>query len=446
MPNNTIPFPPTSVLSRLLKVVTGARDASQEQLTLLRKAEKTPYSLDDKTVNRVIQSITRKNKTLIDKKALCAHWRKQALNAEQHKLIHAIEASLIDMEDLNQQILQLAQDCKKYTIEKMLNMKDSELALAHLMEKLSFLDEEFEDDDYDDEDDDSEDAFDSHMIDCEECGEPVARVIFAPDATRVDELEACADIMEESIENRDVPTWIMGQEKTITLNHQFIGEAFIMRVYPEREAAQYLPSMVFDLQLDDLAASHCECDDEDDDDHGGNDPIKKMTTFHQVMTDVLFQLKTLVEISAPRKEELLELVRIFLTGMMSTAVDLVEMHAPGSAPTLYAEIEAAAKTGGLSAIVDFQTTYSERTYSVSNIADDDMETAMNYVGQQLSATLSKSVNELPRTLRTEEMFLRGIEVLLGNLLQQKFDNPHQILDSLCEHVHMALESLQHRRH
>ena len=40
------------------------------------------------------------------------------------------------------------------------------------------------------------------------------------------------------------------------------------------------------------------------------------------------------------------------------------------------------------------------------------------------------------------MMLRAVEVLLANLLKQKFsNNAHQILDSLCEHVHMALTDL-----
>lgn len=42
------------------------------------------------------------------------------------------------------------------------------------------------------------------------------------------------------------------------------------------------------------------------------------------------------------------------------------------------------------------------------------------------------------------MLLWGIEALLVNLLNQKFENPHQILDSLCEHVHIALTDLETR--
>ncbi len=122
------------------------------------------------------------------------------------------------------------------------------------------------------------------------------------------------------------------------------------------------------------------------------------------------------------------------------------MNLPGSASFIYADVEAVAKSGGLRAIKKIQSTNGSINYSVSNIKDDDESTAMNYLGQELSTTLFKAIHELPMPLRKPEMFLRGVEALLANLLNQKFDNSHQILDSLCEHVHMALGDLQNRKH
>jgi hypothetical protein len=72
---------------------------------------------------------------------------------------------------------------------------------------------------------------------------------------------------------------------------------------------------------------------------------------------------------------------------------------------------------------------------------------MNYVGQELATTLFKVINELPLPLRSTEMFLRGTEAMLTNLLDQKFNNhdPHQVLNDFCEHVHMALNDLKNRK-
>ncbi len=70
-----------------------------------------------------------------------------------------------------------------------------------------------------------------------------------------------------------------------------------------------------------------------------------------------------------------------------------------------------------------------------------LPTAMNYIGQQLIITLTKAMFELPEPLRSPETQLHGIQTLLANLLHQKFDDPHGILDSWCEHVHMSLNQL-----
>ncbi len=169
-----------------------------------------------------------------------------------------------------------------------------------------------------------------------------------------------------------------------------------------------------------------------------------VSELNQVMFDALSQLQVLVSSDLSQRPNFLDIAKTFLLGVISTSVDLVEIHLPGSASLMYADIEAAAKLGGLSAISKWSDDHGSRHYSVSNIADDDIETGMNYMGKELATTLSKTLNELPMPLRRKEMPLRSIEVLLANLLHQKFDNddPHKILDSFCEHVHMALTDLE----
>ncbi len=139
-------------------------------------------------------------------------------------------------------------------------------------------------------------------------------------------------------------------------------------------------------------------------------------------------------------------MKVFLLGVISTVVDLVEIENPGSAPFIYADVEAAAKAGGLRSIKEMQDVTGSMHYSVSNIASDDPVTAMNYLGQELSTALFKGIHELPLPLRKPEMMLRGVEALLANLLSQKFSNSHDILDSLCGHVHMALSDLERQKH
>lgn len=165
---------------------------------------------------------------------------------------------------------------------------------------------------------------------------------------------------------------------------------------------------------------------------------------HKVMEDALLQLRKLVQDDISQERDFLSIVKLFLLGVISTSVDLVEVTSPGATPLLYADIEAAAKLGGLRAIKKIQSEMGSMTYSVSNIAPDDIETAMNYLGKELSTALYKSLYDLPPSLRTSETLLRGIEALMSNLLNQKFDNPHQALDRFCEHVHRCLDDLGSR--
>jgi hypothetical protein len=169
-----------------------------------------------------------------------------------------------------------------------------------------------------------------------------------------------------------------------------------------------------------------------------------MKELSQTMTSALLKLKVLVDRDASEKHDFLSVAKVFLIGIVSTAVDLIEVTLPGSAPFIYADIEAVAKQGGLRSIKKMQSVNDTIHYSVSGIASDDMTTAMNYMGQELSTALFKGLHELPLPLRNQEMLLRGVEALLANLLRHKFDNPHQILDNFCDHVHMALADLESR--
>lgn len=167
---------------------------------------------------------------------------------------------------------------------------------------------------------------------------------------------------------------------------------------------------------------------------------------NQVMLSALLELKKLVDYDLSHQHDFIDIAKTFLLGVVSSSIDLIEISLPGSAPLLYADVEASAKLGGLRAIEKWSTDHGSTNYSVSNIAEDDMTTGMNYLGQQLSISLFKGLHELPMPLRNEEMLFRSIEVLLANLLNQKFrNNAHNMLDSFCDHVHMALRDVESRK-
>ena len=166
----------------------------------------------------------------------------------------------------------------------------------------------------------------------------------------------------------------------------------------------------------------------------------------KIMVNSLLQLKKLVDNESDGGIDLLSTINLFLLGVISTAVDLAQIELPGSAPLIYAEVEAAAKSGGLRSIKKMQNITGSTHYSVSNIDPDDAMAAMDYVGQALSTALFKGLHELPLPLRKPDVMLRAIEALLANVLNQKFENAHDVLDNMCGHVHMALTDLKKQKH
>lgn len=471
MPNNP-QFPPITVLPVLLSAVSGALEASEEQLENFRRAKNKPYSLDSKTISDGIKSYTKQNESITHEKAMCAYWRSQGwLSALQKNMLNKFEENLLRMEEVNLQIITLANACALKMIEKLIDQEDADVAIDALKEWLSSSEEESDendfldddDDDIDEEEENDDDDLDIDEVECHNCGETVANLIYADDVTSLQELEEYAANLLPSIKHQKIPTWIVADDDSGVMEEPWQEESLIKKIFPISTPAERISSERFDDQLDALAENHCDdtvnLEDEEkgerkdevemeyqDDDQSSRHNAAILAKLNETMTQALFELKALTELEHSRSQDLFKFVKTFLIGIISTSIDMVEIEQPGISTALYAEVEAIAKMGGLRAIADFQNKYSDRSYSVSQIAEDDMEAAMNYIGQELGSALSKAVNELPMPLRQQETPLRGIEALLSNVLNQRFTNPHEILDELCEHVHMSLDSLGRRLH
>jgi len=145
-----------------------------------------------------------------------------------------------------------------------------------------------------------------------------------------------------------------------------------------------------------------------------------------------------------RKERQLRL-KILLLGIVSSAIEIENVLDPSSAAKLWSFMETSAKQKGVDHVVELL--HSERSYSVSEIANHDVPSGMNYLGQKLYLSLYKHLLDLPEPLQTSEMLLRAVETLLTNLLHQQFqdENQHQLIDSFAEHVHLSLRDLHNRK-
>lgn|SRR3989338_1993921 len=161
-----------------------------------------------------------------------------------------------------------------------------------------------------------------------------------------------------------------------------------------------------------------------------------------MMADTVLKLKDIMGKDAHKSEFFLKTISSLLQNIITTTVDLAELSSPGLKTQLYADIETMARKGGVQSLNELGV-----TYCLSDISPNDLPNAMNYLGKTLSVALYKGLYELPRSLQTDEILLRAVEGLLTNLLDQKFNkpnDPHAILDSFCEHVHLSLRDVGKR--
>ncbi len=141
-----------------------------------------------------------------------------------------------------------------------------------------------------------------------------------------------------------------------------------------------------------------------------------------------------------RKGELhLTKLKLILMAVVSSTVQIAEANGDNCTEYLWSEIENMAKEGGLNCVAE--KIKKGRTYSIADMAADDVGSGMNYLGQHMATALHKHIHDLPIQQRKPEMYLRGIEALLGNILNNHFAgfDRHKILDDFCSHLHMALD-------
>ena len=105
---------------------------SERQLKNLEACKDRPYILDDNTVNRIIKVHTEQNELMCVPIEQCLKWREQFPSKEQLSDITKTEDNLKKLNEINKQILALAESLKKGTIDSILKKSDLEIALDFL--------------------------------------------------------------------------------------------------------------------------------------------------------------------------------------------------------------------------------------------------------------------------------------------------------------------------
>lgn len=131
-------FHPITKALTILEITRGMLDSSRQQLENMQDAKDKPHVLDDELINRSIKLYTEQNEDSDIFLQQCAIWRKDNLTEVQLYQVQEIEKTTYELTKVNNEILAIVNTCKDYTIDKILEKDDVELAFDVLTGKIPF--------------------------------------------------------------------------------------------------------------------------------------------------------------------------------------------------------------------------------------------------------------------------------------------------------------------
>jgi len=127
---------PISVLPKIAYIIDGMLDEAQGQYENLLEAREKPHVLDDYTIDRVhnVYSTQLEDVSIFDRQL--TRWKKGLLDSDQRQEVERLIKQNEELRKVSKQILSLAAELKKGTINRILEKSDAELALDVLSGKL----------------------------------------------------------------------------------------------------------------------------------------------------------------------------------------------------------------------------------------------------------------------------------------------------------------------
>ena len=129
-------FHPISALPMIASVINGLLDDTEQQYATLTEAKDKPHVLDDHTVDRVTRLYTDALEMAGVFDEQLSRWQKGSLTESQRVEVERLTSSMKTLRKLYDDILALAADLRKVTIDRILEMPDEEVGLAVLTGKL----------------------------------------------------------------------------------------------------------------------------------------------------------------------------------------------------------------------------------------------------------------------------------------------------------------------
>ncbi len=137
MPQPQPQWQPISQLALIASHIDGMLEAAQEQYQTLQPARAKPHVLDNYTVGRVTEVFTvQKNDLWLFEEQL-KRWTGQTLTTRQRAEVQRLTTQMSRLRQVIGDILALADELKKGTIEQVLGTSDEELGLDFLLRHMT---------------------------------------------------------------------------------------------------------------------------------------------------------------------------------------------------------------------------------------------------------------------------------------------------------------------
>ena len=124
---------PINQMPLIASMITASLNDTREHLGTLTKAKDRPHVLDDATIDRVEQVHTEQMQYIDIYTQQIARWRTAKPSAVQAKELDRMEKQNQQLRDVTADVLALAGELRKGTIERILGMSDLELGLQTLL-------------------------------------------------------------------------------------------------------------------------------------------------------------------------------------------------------------------------------------------------------------------------------------------------------------------------
>ena len=124
---------PISEIALIASMIDGALDDTREHIETLTEARTRPHVLDDATIDRIEQVHTEQLEFVAIYDQQISRWRTEKPLADQTRELVRMEAQNGHLRAVTADVLALASELRKGTIERVLAMSDVELGLHALL-------------------------------------------------------------------------------------------------------------------------------------------------------------------------------------------------------------------------------------------------------------------------------------------------------------------------